>query len=129
MKLSTNFDSAEFDCKHCFQGGDAMHPNLIKLLEKLRADCGGFPLYINSGYRCNIHNANVGGVPNSQHVLKTAADVSPPQNMSVEEFCWYCDHCSIDGLKFDGVGYYSADNGNFVHVDVRYGGYGPRVEW
>ena len=31
----------------------------------------GAPIIVTSGYRCPVHNANVNGVPNSQHVLGT----------------------------------------------------------
>ena len=128
MLLSKHFDSEEFDCHCCNQGGDEMSPVLIELLEQLRADCGGYPLFINSGYRCSAHNAEVGGVKNSQHVLKTAADVARPYELTYDEFYHACLECKLeDGRHFDGVGYYRDDN--FVHVDVRDDGLGERVTW
>ena len=68
---------------------------------------------LNCAYRCPTHNAEVGGVPNSQHVAGTAADVAVPEGMTVDELA------DIAAGIFDGVGrYYDA---NFVHCDVRAG--------
>lgn len=118
--LSEHFHSSEFTCHHC--GAIKVHPRLIVLLEQLRADCGGLPLHINSGYRCQIHNRNVGGVPDSQHTLGTAADVAVPAGLNFGQFKWY-----VDRLPFDGIGYYR--DGGFIHVDVRNGGVGAHITW
>ena len=119
--LSEHFSTDEFACHHCGQCGD-MHPKLIELLEKLRANMGGVPIHINSGYRCPIHNANVGGVPNSQHVLGTAADLAVPAGMSFDTFQWY-----VEQLPFDGIGLYPYQD--FIHVDVCDGGIGSKIYW
>jgi hypothetical protein len=37
----------------------------------------GAPIIINSGYRCQRHNADVGGVVNSYHMIGTALDIRP----------------------------------------------------
>ena len=118
-KFSEHFSKSEFACHHCGQVGN-IHPKLIQLLEKLRTNCGK-PLHINSGYRCPVHNANVGGVPNSQHVLGTAADLAIPSGMSFDEFKSY-----VEQLPFDGIGLYPND---FIHVDVRDGGNNSKIYW
>ena len=120
--LSEHFSESEFACKHCGKGADKISPKLIELLEQLRWNIGGYPLHINSGYRCPTHNANVGGVPNSQHVLGTAADVACPPQLTFGQFKWY-----VDQLPFDGIGIY--ENANFIHVDVRNGGVGSKIYW
>lgn len=53
-----------------------IHPDLVAILTKLEAVMG-FSLQITSGYRDPAHNADVGGVPNSEHMLdpSMAADV------------------------------------------------------
>jgi len=112
MKLSEHFDSTEFEC-HCGCGfgnneGD-VHPDLVERLETLRA-IAGVPLRINSGCRCPAHNADVGGVPNSQHVFGTAADIELPWGYDVDELVEYAEEAG-----FDGIGAY--DWG--IHVDVR----------
>lgn len=117
-KLSAHFDASEFVCHCCGRGADKISPRLIELLEQLRANIGGLPLHINSGYRCPKHNAEVGGVTNSQHVLGTAADVAVPAALNIEQFKWY-----IQQLPFDWAGVYRQDN--FIHVDVRDGGNFP----
>lgn len=123
-KLSEHFDKSEFACHHCGQCID-IHPRLIELLEQLRKNIGGYSIHINSGYRCPTHNANVGGVPNSQHVLGTAADLAVPRQLTFEQFKHY-----VTQLPFDWVGLYPYSN--FIHVDVRnggvYGHQGDRME-
>jgi len=115
-RLSEHFCVEEFACHHCGQCID-IHPRLIELLEQLRKNIGGYPLHINSGYRCPIHNANVGGVPNSQHLFGTAADIAVPRQLTFGEFKWY-----VTKLPFDFVGLYRISG--FIHVDVRDGGIG-----
>lgn len=112
MKLSEHFDSTEFACK-CGCGGmdngAGVNPRLVVLLEKLRGLCGR-PLELSCAYRCPSHNAEVGGVWNSQHVYGTAADVQTPAGMSPEEL-----YNLAEQVGFDGIGLYSWG----VHVDVR----------
>ncbi|MCH2043790.1 MAG: D-Ala-D-Ala carboxypeptidase family metallohydrolase [Saprospiraceae bacterium] len=52
-------------------------PNIAKLMKQLEVirSALGVPLRISSGYRSPIHNANVGGVSNSQHLKGIAADI------------------------------------------------------
>jgi Peptidase M15 len=45
------------------------------VFEPVRALCG--PLHVNSGYRCQGLNLEVGGVTNSYHMLALACDVLP----------------------------------------------------
>lgn len=45
-----------------------------EVLEPVRERLGR-PITVNSGYRCPIHNAAVGGVANSQHLRGEAADL------------------------------------------------------
>ena len=113
MRLSDHFDSDEFACHHC--GEVQVNPKLIELLEQLRYNIGGYPLTINSGYRCPTHNRNVGGVSNSQHVLGNAADVACPKELDFDEFLWYAKQ-----IEFDAIGIYR--DSNFLHLDSRNGG-------
>lgn len=122
MKISEHFDREEFECRCC--GECIIDARLIELLEQLRANIGGYPLIINSGYRCPKHNAEAGGIRNSQHTLGTAADLAVPPELAFETFQWY-----VTQLPFDWVGLYPLSN--FIHVDVRNGGvsYPPVVDW
>ena len=68
IQLSANFKSTEFDCKckgYCAE--TLIDAELVETLQKIR-DHFGKPITINSGYRCKMHNKNVGGVSNSQHL-------------------------------------------------------------
>lgn len=52
--------------------------NLVSLVEEVLEPVRerlGRPIIVNSGYRCPIHNAAVGGVANSQHLRGEAADL------------------------------------------------------
>lgn len=124
-KLSEHFDADEFVCHCCGKGADKIDPKLIELLERLRA-LAEVPIHINCAYRCPKHNAEVGGVPNSQHIAGTAADITIPK-LSFGQ----AEHL-VKTLPFDGTGFYPpVESGGawFIHVDVRDGGIGNRYEW
>ena len=88
-----------------------------KTASRLRLMTFGKPIIVNSGYRSPEHNAAVGGVPNSQHVLGTAADIRPEDLNDLPELQEICNEMNARG----GVGFYNT----FVHVDVR----GERARW
>lgn len=122
MPTSEHFSESELSCHCCGRGVEKISPRLLELLEQLRANIGG-PLEISCAYRCPKHNAEVGGVPNSQHVLGTAADVQTPNYEhchTPKQLLWYCEQ-----LPFDGIGLY--DWG--CHVDVREGGIGVGIRF
>ena len=73
-KDTKNFRVSEFTCK-CGCGLNNLEQGLIDMCQKLR-DKLGVPVRVNSGCRCVKHNANVGGVRNSQHLKGVAADLS-----------------------------------------------------
>ena len=117
--LSPNFRANEFRCNHCGE----LHPSgvmpprqLLDWLEEIRAHFGK-PIHINSGYRCPVHNDNVGGVRNSRHLAGDAADfyINGVTTASIYEFC-----DTLIGSK-GGVGLYNT----FVHIDAR----GERARW
>ena len=118
MATSEHFSAAEVSCRCCGQGEEIVHAKLLEYVERLRSDCGGYPLQCNCAYRCPKHNAEVGGVPNSQHVLGTAMDIQCPPQLDIGEFKWYAEQ-----IPFDAIGYYpNGYGGGFLHVDIRYGG-------
>ena len=114
--LSEHFSEEEFACHHCGQLPEqGISPALLNGLEQLRA-LFDRPIHVTSGYRCPCHNAAVGGVSNSQHVLATAADIYV-DGVSTRELAHICKQI------FDGVGTYVSQG--FVHVDMRAGGSVP----
>jgi len=110
--LSEHFDRAEFQCR-CGCGWDTVDAELIRVLEDLRQSLDNRPITINSGCRCKMYNALVGGSPKSQHLLGKAADIR------VEGF----DPSEVADFLEDkysncyGIGRYDS----FTHVDVRSG--------
>lgn len=72
------FKKSEFKCqcggKYCNGYPAEMSSKLIDILEELRVYFGK-PITITSGLRCKKHNAEVGGVSNSQHQYGKAADI------------------------------------------------------
>jgi uncharacterized protein YcbK (DUF882 family) len=111
------FSIDEFRCKHCGELPDGgMNQVLLDKLDDMRGRIG-MPIIISCGYRCPEHNAEVGGVENSQHIYGNAADIYV-DGLSVDELANYC----VDE-GFDGIGRYY-DSG-FVHTDVRDNGSSP----
>jgi N-acetylmuramoyl-L-alanine amidase len=112
------------DQGHCSCGletAQRVSQRLLDLLDQLRENIGG-PLSVSCMYRCPAHNSAVGGVPNSQHVQGTAADVICPDFLTMGEFQWY-----VEQLPFDGIGIYP--HSGFIHVDVRDGGVSAGYSW
>ena len=74
--LSKNFSRFEFACP-CGCGFDTVDAELIRVLEDLRRCLFDHPITINSGCRCEKHNADesVRGTPGSQHLTGKAADI------------------------------------------------------
>lgn len=75
MNDTKNFKAAEFACKHC--GKNIIDQRVIDLAQAIRDEIG-CPVRVNSGYRCETHNAKVGGVKGSNHTKGLAADLSCP---------------------------------------------------
>ena len=74
-------------------------------------DLLGRPIKINSGHRCPIHNARVGGAPRSRHKLEIAFDISLARQDPRALF----NACREAG--FSTFGFY----GTFLHTDTRPG--------
>ena len=72
-KDTANFKVSEFACKHC--GKNEIDQKVLNMAQEIR-DYLGVAVRVNSGYRCETHNKNVGGVKNSKHVLGKACDLS-----------------------------------------------------
>lgn len=71
--MKNYFAESEMQCPCCSHS--KMDADFMEKLNKLRESCG-FPLMINSGYRCPNHNEKIGSKVNSAHVQGRAADVS-----------------------------------------------------
>jgi zinc D-Ala-D-Ala carboxypeptidase len=111
--LSTYFSTSEFSCKcsypECVRQKIAIE--LVDKLTRVRAAVGK-PIQINSGYRCNRHQADLvaGGqvetVQHSTHELGRAADITCRLMTPLLEEC---------EKEFKAIGVAR----NWLHVDLR----------
>jgi len=111
-QLSKNFNELEFACRHCRQVH--VEPELVTKLQALR-DALGRPITVTSGYRCPVHNRNVGGATQSRHMQGQAADlvVAGVSPAAVAQ--------AADRVGLGGIGVYKS---GFTHVDI-----GPKRRW
>lgn len=84
----------------------------------------GKPITVNSGYRCPLHNAAVGGVANSQHMRGEAADVCCADNKRLSEII------EANG-KYDQLIRYMNKNGGirFIHVSWKRSGVNRKMKF
>lgn len=117
LKISKDFWLDEFQCKgkDCCNNLVKIESNLVILLQKLRKEVRK-AVIVNSGYRCPVHNHDIGGQPHSLHLAGLAADIT------VSKF----DIQELARLAFSvGFGTVIAyPNRGFVHLDVRRKGLG-----
>lgn len=112
---SEHFSTAELQCRGLTCGdGHGCHVNgvkqeLLDALEVLRTVIGK-PITINDAFRCAIHNAQVGGVPDSQHLLGIAADISVPGMTGAE-----LEAAARQVPAINGIG----RGANYLHIDTR----------
>ena len=110
-----NFIKSELCCKHCGQliFNDETLISLQGFRYSLNRKYGrNIRLIITSGYRCPIHNKNVGGAANSQHTMGTAFDLISPDINYKQIY----DEAVKSGLFSTVIRY---DKSLFVHVDTR----------
>ena len=74
--MSRYFKDDELRCEDdsCCGGTVAMDRHFMELLDVVR-HIYGKPMFVTSGFRCNKHNKEVGGVKNSNHTKGRAVDV------------------------------------------------------
>lgn len=109
-QLTPNFNITEFHCQGTSCGcAETLHdPVLSEQLQKIRNHFGK-PLHITSGYRCEKHNATIGGTANSRHTKGQAADfyISGVEPGEIARFA--------ESIGILGIGLYDS----FVHIDTR----------
>jgi len=110
-QLSEHFNEREFVCPCC--GQLKVDDKLVQLLERIREHFRR-PVIVNSGYRCDLHNKEVGGTPYSMHKQGLAADIDVVGVSPAKVQQYLRDH---EG----GLGKYT----RFTHVDVR----GYKARW
>ena len=108
------FKKQEFACKcgkYCNGYPAEIDMNMVKIADQIRSRIGK-PIHINSGLRCKTHNANVGGVSNSQHLFGNAADLGCPSGCTPSQMSSVAEE--IMG-NTGGIGTYSWG----IHIDTR----------
>ena len=107
--LSPNFQVKEFACK---DGADEIliDLRLVYILQRVR-DYFGRKVVINSGYRTRAYNVKVHGVPNSQHIKGTAADIVV-SGVYPDQVAAFVDNLLVNT---GGIGRYAG----FTHIDTR----------
>jgi hypothetical protein len=82
-------------------------------LQRIRTHFGK-AVNVSSGYRCPVHNKNVGGATGSRHAKGQAADIYI-NGVKPAEIAKYAESIGIKG-----IGLYETDkDGHFVHIDTR----------
>lgn len=116
--ISPHFTEFELAChgNTCGPNGTGCHVNackqeLLDALEQFRAIVGK-PVAITDAFRCPIHNAAVGGVPDSEHVQGIAADIRV-EGMSGAELEAAALKCPL----ITGIG--RSDEPPYIHIDTR----------
>ena len=102
------FNYSEFDSPDVIGSGKLMDKDFLNKLDELREKFDK-PIKINSGYRTEDHNANVGGTSSSSHIKGLAVDIAC--NNSKDRFA-IIDICLDLGINRIGVA------GTFIHIDV-----------
>ena len=105
------FKEKEFACKCCGQLPPLARENVKALVSEVLNPVReklGMPIVVNSGYRCEKHNKDVGGVRNSQHLRGEAADIHCQDNERLKQLI-------IENCKFDQLITYPT----FLHVSYK----------
>lgn len=123
MKLTPNFDLAEFHCNDGTKVPAELMPNVRELAANLQIlrDEIGEPIRINSAYRHPAYNKRIGGATNSQHLLAKAADITA-KSYTPKKLAAVVERLIKAGkMKQGGIGVYPG----FTHYDVR----GTKARW
>jgi len=106
MKASRYFTEKELSCPHC--GLNNITDELIDKLTEAR-DIYGKAIVINSGTRCQEHNATLGSKPTSSHTNGTAVDIRVTASSDRSKLL-----VVLLALGFSRIGIASS----FLHVDL-----------
>jgi len=102
------FDSREFECPCCRQGSDRMNLVFVARLDQARG-LADVPFVITSGWRCERHNAEVGGSETSSHMKGLAVDLECQLSGVRFQILW-----ALRVVGFNRIGI----RRDFIHVDM-----------
>ena len=106
------FSRKEFACicgKYCDGYPAQMQRTVVELADRARAELSGVG-FVSSGLRCSQHNANVGGVSDSRHLIGKAIDLRIEGKSARQTLTW--------AQKQPEVRYAYAIDTSFVHIDI-----------
>lgn len=106
------FSRTEFACKcgrYCDGYPARMQRPLVELADRARAELKGVG-FVSSGLRCSQHNANVGGVSDSRHLIGKAVDLRIEGKSARQTLSW--------AQRQPQVRYAYAIDSSFVHMDI-----------
>ena len=123
MKLTKNFNKSEFESKDGSSMPKEVFYNIQKVANQLQflRDYLGKSIRVNSAYRSPRHNASIGGVKNSQHVLGKASDIVVSGLTTTEVYNIIEELIDKGDMLQGGLGLYNS----FVHYDIR----GGKARW
>ena len=124
MRITTNFQKYEFDCKDGSKMPKEVFSNVLVLAEQLQVlrDYIDRPITLNSAYRSVKHNNSIPGASKkSQHLLGKAADIRV-NNIKPEQLAIIVERLIDSGeMMQGGIGIYNT----FLHYDIR----GQKARW
>ena len=109
MPSSENFSHVELRCKHC--GENSMSMAFLDRLQEIREEFGK-PMRVNSGYRCPVHDAALGGKGPHQTGHAIDIGVSGSDALDLVELARKFGMTGI-GIKQSG----QPHKNRFIHID------------
>jgi hypothetical protein len=114
MLASKNFTGDELQCPCCNE--ICINQTFLEQLQNIRTEMDR-PFCINSAYRCNNHNKDVGGSPKSNHLTGKAVDISTEgwSGQDIHYFLYLSTHLESVAHFSTGIGIYPT----WIHFDMR----------
>lgn len=107
------FTREEFRCKcggkYCNGFPAEPQEGMVRAIDNVREHFGK-AIIPNSGVRCKVHNANVGGASNSRHLYGKAVDFHVPGKTAAQVLAYLA--------TLPGLGYCYAIDADNVHMDI-----------
>jgi len=122
MPSTKSFTEKELRCNCC--GVNLMNDEYLERLQTVRNKFGS-AMYLNSGYRCPVHNAKISalGSMDGPHTTGRAVDVKVSGHNALRLISIALD-CGMQGVGIKQHGEYAS---RFVHLDDLTAGVRPHI--
>ncbi|MGV8905543.1 MAG: D-Ala-D-Ala carboxypeptidase family metallohydrolase [Acetobacterium sp.] len=111
-QLTRHFNRQEFKCcceeRYCNGFPHEMNRELIKRLEAVRQELNT-AIIVTSGVRCQTRNQEVGGIPESKHLIGHAVDCYVPR---------FCIETLADAARNQNLGVILYEAQGFCHLEI-----------